>query len=224
MSDDKTSADAGLLVEGNLLACGAGMSDQHRQDVKNAFHFATLAADKVLDIEKDGKAWYDKFLDAMRDVGFTTPKRSFEMETSTELSVTLGAVAVRVIGAAGSALLGGTAVGALAKKAFDKLTTVESDTRIVYHKKKSKDRGVVGMAACVETAKGDVVMVMSCVQSTAPNIDDDVLGVQFKLDTSDYYAGQAVLTLNSFVYEKVRATLEEKLGVRSVENVLQYDI
>ncbi len=122
MSDDKTSADAGLLVEGNLLACGAGMSDQHRQDVKNAFHFATLAADKVLDIEKDGKAWYDKFLDAMRDVGFTTPKRSFEMETSTELSVTLGAVAVRVIGAAGSALLGGTAVGELAKKAFDKLT------------------------------------------------------------------------------------------------------
>ncbi len=67
-------------------------------------------------------------------------------------------------------------------------------------------------------------MVMSCVQSTAPNIDDDVLGVQFKLDKSDYYAGQAVLTLNSFVYEKVRATIEEKLGVRSVENVLQYDI
>lgn len=75
MSDDKqvTTTDAGLLVEGNLLACGAGMTAQSRRDVKNAFHFATLAADKALDIEENGKAWYDKFLDAMRDLGFTTP-------------------------------------------------------------------------------------------------------------------------------------------------------
>lgn len=226
MSDDNAtpSTDAGLLVEGNLLAYGAGMSEQHRRDVKNAYHFATLAADKTLDIEKDGKAWYDQFLDAMRDLGFTTPKRSFEKERSTDLSITVGAVAVQVIGAAGSALIGGTVLGDLAKKAFDKLTSVQNDTRIVHHKQKSKARGVIGMAACMETEKGDVVMVMSCVQSTAPNLDDDVLGVQLKLDRTDYYAGQAVLTLNSFVYDKVRDTVEERLGVRSVENVLKYDI
>ncbi|KLJ14182.1 hypothetical protein G1E_11073, partial [Pseudomonas sp. TJI-51] len=29
---------------------------------------------------------------------------------------------------------------------------------------------------------------------------------------------------NNFVYDKVRETVENKLGVRSVENVLQYDI
>lgn len=226
MSDDKqvTTTDAGLLVEGNLLACGAGMTAQSRHDVKNAFHFATLVADKALDIEENGKAWYEKFLDAMRDLGFTTPHRSFELETSSEVKVTLGAVAVRVIGAAGSALLGGTTLGVLAKKGFDKLTNVENDTRIIHHKKKSKARGVVGMAACLETEQGDVVMVMSCVRATEPNLDEDVLGVQFQIEKSEYYAGHAVLTLNNFVYDKVRATVEEKLGVRSVENVLQYDI
>ncbi|HEK0908852.1 hypothetical protein ACCE15_02360 [Pseudomonas parafulva] len=226
MSDDKqvTTTDAGLLVEGNLLACGAGMTAQSRHDVKNAFHFATLVADKTLDIEENGKAWYDKFLDAMRDLGFTTPHRSFELETSSEVKVTLGAVAVRVIGATGSALLGGTTLGVLAKKGFDKLTNIENDTRIIHHKKKSKARGVVGMAACLETEQGDVVMVMSCVRATEPNLDEDVLGVQFQIEKSEYYAGHAVLTLNNFVYDKVRATVEEKLGVRSVENVLQYDI
>jgi len=221
---DKTANDAAILVEGNLLACGAGMSAQSRHDVKNAFHFATLVADKAFDAEKQSREWYDKFVDVMRDLGFTVPKRSFELETSAELSVTVGAVAIRAIGVAGNAMLGGTKLGDLAKMAFDKLTTVENDAKVLDHKRKNKARGMVGMGACIETENNDVVMVVSCIQASAPQLDDDVLGIQWKLDKTHYYAGTAVLTLNNFVYDKVRETVENKLGVRSVENVLQYDI
>ncbi|MBA6118635.1 hypothetical protein JET76_10300 [Pseudomonas putida] len=226
MSDAKelSTNNAAILVEGNLLACGAGMSAQSRHDVKNAFHFATLVADKAFDAEKQSREWYDKFVDVMRDLGFTIPKRSFELETCAELSVTVGAVAIRAIGAAGNAMLGGTVLGDLAKMAFDKMTTIENDARILEHKRKNKARGMVGLAACTETAKGDVVMVVSCVQAAAPKLDDDVLGIQWTLDRSKYYSGIAVLTLNTFVYDKVRETVENKLGVRSIENVLQYDI
>ena len=219
-----TTNDAAILVEGNLLACGAGMSAQSRHDVKNAFHFATLVADKVFDAEKQSREWYDKFIDVMRDLGFTIPRRSFELETSAELTVTVGAVAIRAIGVVGNAMLGGTKLGELAKMAFDKLVTVESDAKIIDHKRKNKARGMVGMAACIETEKNDVVMVVSCIQASAPQLDDDILGVQWKLDKTSYYAGTAVLTLNTFVYDKVRETVENKLGVRSVVNVLQYDI
>lgn len=219
-----TTNDAAILVEGNLLACGAGMSAQSRHDVKNAFHFATLVADKAFDAEKQSREWYDKFIDVMRDLGFTIPRRSFELETSAELSVTVGAVAVRAIGVVGNAMLGGTKLGDLAKMAFDHLITVENDAKIIDHKRKNKARGMVGMAACIETEKNDVVMVVSCIQASAPQLDDDILGIQWKLDKTHYYAGTAVLTLNTFVYDKVRETVENKLGVRSVENVLQYDI
>lgn len=219
-----TTNDSAILVEGNLLACGAGMSAQSRHDVKNAFHFATLVADKAFDAEKQSRQWYDKFVDVMRDLGFTIPRRSFELETSAELSVTIGAIAIRAIGAAGNAMLGGTVLGDLAKTAFDKLTTVENDAKVLDHKRKNKARGMVGLAACIETENNDVVMVVSCIQASAPQLDDDVLGIQWKLNKSRYYAGTAVLTLNNFVYDKVRETVENKLGVRSVENVLQYDI
>ncbi|WEK31623.1 MAG: hypothetical protein P0Y58_05340 [Candidatus Pseudomonas phytovorans] len=219
-----TTQDAAMLVEGNLLACGAGMSAQSRHDVKNAFHFATLVADKAFDAEKQSREWYDKFVDVMRDLGFTIPRRSFELETSAELSVTVGAVAVRAIGAVGNAMLGGTVLGDLAKTAFDKLSTIENDAKVLDHKRKNKARGMVGMAACIETENNDVVMVVSCIQASAPQRDDDILGIQWKLDKTHYYAGTAVLTLNNFVYDKVRETVENKLGVRSVENVLQYDI
>lgn len=226
MSDETqvATSNTAVLVEGNLLAYGAGMSTQNRHDVKNAFHFATLVADKAFDAEKQSRQWYDKFIDVMRDLGFTIPKRTFELETSADLSVTVGAVAVRAIGAAGNAMLGGTVLGELAKRAFDKLTTVENDAKILDHKRKNKARGMVGLAACIETENNDVVMVVSCIQASAPQLDDDVLGIQWKLDKTQYYAGTAVLTLNNFVYDKVRETVENKLGERSVENVLQYDI
>lgn len=226
MSDatEVTTTNTAILVEGNLLACGAGMSAQSRHDVKNAFHFATLVADKAFDAEKQSRQWYDKFIDVMRDLGFTIPRRTFELETTAELSVTVGAVAIRAIGVVGNAVLGGTKLGGLAKMAFDKLTTVESDAKVLDHKRKNKARGMVGMAACIETENNDVVMVVSCIQASAPKLDDDVLGIQWKLDKAEYYAGTAVLTLNNFVYDKVRETVENKLGVRSVENVLQYDI
>lgn len=219
-----TTTNAAILVEGNLLACGAGMSAQSRHDVKNAFHFATLVADKAFDAEKQSREWYDKFVDVMRDIGFTIPRRTFELESSAELSVTVGAVAIRAIGAVGNAMLGGTAMGDLAKTAFDKLTTVKNDAKILDHKRKNKARGMVGLAACIETESNDVVMVVSCIQAAAPKLDDDVLGIQWMLEKTHYYAGTAVLTLNNFVYDKVRETVENKLGVRSVENVLQYDI
>ncbi|MCE5987177.1 hypothetical protein LVV83_09040 [Pseudomonas sp. LM20] len=219
-----TTTDAAILVEGNLLACGAGMSSQSRHDVKNAFHFATLVADKSFDAEKQSREWYERFIDVMRDLGFTIPKRSFELETSAELSVTVGAVAIRAIGVVGNAMLGGTKLGELAKMAFDKLTTVENDAKVLDHKRKNQARGMVGMAACIETDNNDVVMVVSCIQASAPQLDDDILGIQWRLDKTHYYAGTAVLTLNTFVYEKIRETVENKLGVRSVENILQYDI
>lgn len=219
-----TTTDAAILVEGNLLACGAGMSAQNRHDVKNAFHFATLVADKAFNAEKQSREWYDKFIDVMRDLGFTIPRRTFELETSAELSVTVGAVAIRTIGVVGTAVLGGTTLGEVAKRAFDMLTTVENDAKVLDHKRKNKARGMVGLAACIETANNDVVMVVSCIQASAPKLDDDVLGIQWKLDKTAYYAGTAVLTLNNFVYDKIRETVENKLGVRSVENVLEYDI
>lgn len=219
-----TTNNSAILVEGNLLGCGAGMSAQSRHDVKNAFHFATLVADKSFNAEKQSREWYERFIDVMRDLGFTIPKRSFELETSAELSVTVGAVAIRAIGVAGNAMLGGTKLGELAKMAFDKMTSVENDAKVLDHKRKNKARGMVGLAACVETANNDVVMAVSCIQASAPQLDDDILGIQWKLDKTHYYAGTAVLTLNTFVYDKIRETVENKLGVRSVENVLQYDI
>lgn len=224
MTDEKKDDfGTGLLIEGNLLACGAGMSPENRQHVKNVFHYATLVADKKFNVEGSGKEWYDLFLNVLRDGGFTCPQRQFQRESSTEASLTAGAVAVRVIGVAGTALLGGTVLADLAKMAFEKLSVLEEDARLFDHKQKGKAKGMVGMAACVEQ-EGEVFLVVSCVQSNSPTLEDDLLGIQLKVDSSEYYAGSAVLTLNRSVFNNVRELLEKRLGEVSIKNVLQYDI
>lgn len=225
MSDEKqgTTADTGMLVEGNVLACGAGMSEQNRQDVMNAFHFATLAADKNFNVEDDGSSWYNEFLEAMKIVGFVISNRRFERETSSEASLVVGTVALRAIGVAGEALLGGTVLADLAKKAFEALSVIESDARVLEHKYKNKSSGMVGMASCTEK-DGQVQMVMSCVHASNPDVDEDLLGVQLKVGSSAYYSGTAVLRLNKSVNTSIRDAVETKLIETSVAKVLQYDI
>jgi aspartate-semialdehyde dehydrogenase len=109
MSDETqvTTNNTAILVEGNLLACGAVCLRKAVTTSRTpSLH---ISADKAFDAEKQSREWYDKFIDVMRDLGFTIPRRTFELETSAELSVTVGAVAVRAIGVAGSALLGAPA-------------------------------------------------------------------------------------------------------------------
>lgn len=229
MTDDKTvlSKDSAVLVEDSLMAFGAGMALQSRTDVKNAFHFASLAAGKLHDPEHDSENWYGLFLKVLQDCGWVTTRRKFEREHSSAISVSVGAVALRVLGAAGTAALGvaaGEAFGALAKAALEKLGLSPGLKDVFVHKRQGKSRGMVGLGACIESAQGEVVLVMSCIAASAPESENDLLGVEWTLTASDVYTGTAVLSFNKTLYERVRKTVESKLGDRSVSNVLEYEI
>ncbi|WP_411563868.1 hypothetical protein [Pseudomonas shirazensis] len=220
-------SNTAILVQDSLLACGAGMSLQSRNDVKNAFHFATLVADKLYDPQVQSKAWYDQFLKVMQDCGFVAARRSFELETASSVTVTVGAVVFRIMAAAGTAVLGGPigdALGTLAKKAMEKLGSIEGEKRVFITDRKNKQSGMVGLGACMETPDGEVVLVMSCVNAAAPKANTDLLGVEWNITSSEYYAGSAVLSLNRTIYDRVRDHVENKLGVRSVEDILEYEI
>ena len=226
-SNDIPSTNTAVLVQDSLLACGAGMTQQSRNDVKNAFHFATLVADKLYDPQIQRKAWYDQFLKAMQDCGFVAARRSFELETASSVTVTVGAVVFRVMSAAGAAALGGPvgeAFSKLAQKAIDKLGSIDSEKRIFISDRKNKRSGMVGLGACMETPEGEVVLVMSCVNAAAPESNTDLLGVEWNITSSEYYAGSAVLSFNRMIYDRVREHIETKLGVRSVEDILEYEI
>lgn len=229
MTEDKSvlSKDSAVLVEDSLMAFGAGMALQSRTDVKNAFHFASLVAGKLHEPEKESELWYGQFLKVMQDCGWVTAQRNFEREESSAISVSVGSVALRLLGATGTAALGvaaGEAFGSLAKAALEKLGLSPGLKNVLIRKRTGKARGMVGLGACIETGEGEVVLVMSCVAATAPESENDLLGIEWAITSSEVYTGTAVLSFNKTLYDRVRETVEKKLEDRSVSNVLEYDL
>ncbi|MHC6227623.1 hypothetical protein ACYU03_23140 [Pseudomonas sp. X10] len=229
MTDDQQilSNNTAAVVEQSLMAFGAGMSAKSRTDVKNSYQFASLVASKKHDQEGESEAWFQEFLKVMQDCGWVMARRSYEREHASSQSLTLGAIAFKAINGVGTVFLGGpvgTALNKLAGDALNKLGLVNEAQEVFKRNVKSKSNATVGLASCIETREGEVVLGMSAIHSGVGQKDLDVVVFEWKSTATSYYTGTAALSFNKSLYERVRATIEDKLGERSISNVLDYDI
>ncbi|CAM3947784.1 hypothetical protein [Pseudomonas] len=221
------STNTAAVLEQSLMAFGAGMSVQSRTDVKNSYQFASLVASKLYDQEGQGEAWFKQFLKVLQDCGWVTARRSYEREFTSSKTLTVGAVASKALGAIGTAVMGGpvgVALNKLTNDALAKLGQVEQAQKLFDRNVKNKKTATIGLASCIETSDGEVVLAMSCIHSDTSAKDLDVFVLEWNSSSAEFYTGAAALSFNKPVYERVRATIESKLGDRSLGNVLDYEI
>lgn len=221
------STNTAAVLEQSLMAFGAGMSVQSRTDVKNSYHFASLVASKLYDQEGQGEAWFKQFLKVMQDCGWVTARRSYERESSSSQVLTVAAVTSRALGAIGSAVLGGpigAAMNKLAGNALEKLGVNNEAQKLFDRNVKDKRTANIGLASCIETSEGEVVLAMSCVHTDTSKHKLDLFVLEWDSSAETFYTGTAALSFNKALYERVRATIEDKLGERSLNNVLDYEI
>lgn len=224
--DLPTAADNAALIDNVVSTFRAGMSAQNRQDAQNSFQFAALAASVEFDRKYQREQWFDRMVEILRTCGWSVQQRSYEKETSSSTSITVGAVALRAFGVVGRAVLGGPigdALGALAAKALDGLSLMTKDVEAFLGKKHESLKGLTGIVGCVES-EGVVTMVISAVDAKLPGNDLDVLGINVKLEGSEYYKGSAVLALNRTLYDQVRGHILEQLGEHTVNGVLNISL
>ncbi|WP_154660661.1 hypothetical protein [Pseudomonas cremoricolorata] len=217
-----TAADTAALIDNVVSTFRAGMSAQNRQDAQNSFQFAALAASVEFDRKQQREQWFDRMVEILRTCGWSVQQRSYEKETASSTSITVGDVALRVFGVVGRAVLGGPigdALGALAAQAFDGLSVMTKDVEAFLAKKHDSLKGLTGIVGCVES-EGVLTMVISAVDAKAPGNDLDVLGINVKLAGSEYYKGSAVLVLNAGLYGQVREHILGQLGEHTVKGVL----
>ncbi|MFK0086317.1 hypothetical protein ACIQUS_03375 [Pseudomonas sp. NPDC090755] len=221
------STNSAAVIEQSLMAFGAGMTEQSRRDVKNAYQFASLVASKLYDEEGQGEAWFRQFLKVMQDCGWVTARHTYEREHTSSQTLTVGAIAAKALGGVGTAVMGGaigTALNKLTNDALSKLVQVEQAQKLFDRNAKDKKTTNIGLASCIETSSGEVVLAMSCVQSDTSTHGLDLAVLEWKSNAEQLYTGAAVLSFNKSLYERLRATIENKLGDRAIANVLDYDI
>lgn len=221
------STNTAAVLEQSLMAFGAGMSLQSRQDVKNSYQFASLVASKLYDQEGQGEAWFKQFLKVMQDCGWVTARRSYEREHTSSQTLTVAAITSKALGAVGTAFFGGAVGAALSKlvgNALEKLQESAEAQKLFDRNVKNTGTVNIGLASCIETSEGEVVLAMGCVHSDTTAHNLDVFVLEWSNSAEQFYTGTAALSFNKSVYERVRATVEDKLGERSIVNVLDYEI
>lgn len=219
---------AAAVVESSLLAFGAGMSAENRQDVKNSYLFASLVANKRHNQLTLSEAWFDYFLEAMTDCGWAVARRTHEKASDTAQSLKLSNVAVQAVQVAASSLLSGgpvvQALGAFAEKAIGSLNQNEEALTLFKRSLYRQSNVMVGVASCIETKEGEVVMALGAIQRTVRKEDLDTVLFDWDSNTSATYRSTAALSFNTQIYAKARDLIEKRLGERAVTRIMDYEI
>lgn len=227
-TNEPLDLSSAAVVESSLLAFGAGMTAQNRQDVKNSYLFATLVANKRHNQLTLSEAWFDYFLDAMTDCGWAVARRTHEKSSDTAQSLTLANVAVKAVQVAASSLLSGgpvvQALGLFAEKAIEGLNKDEEALTLFKRSLYRQSNVMVGVASCIETKDGEVVMALGAIQRTVRNEDLDTLLFDWDSNTSSTYRSTAALSFNSQIYAKARDLIEQRLGERALSRIMDYEI
>lgn len=227
-TNEPLNLNSAAVVESSLLAFGAGMSAQNRQDAKNSYLFAILVANKRHDQLILSEAWFDSFLEAMSDCGWTVARRTHEKESSTGQSLTLANVAVKAVQMAATSVLQGgpvvQALGLLAEKAIEGLGKDDQALTVFKRNIYQQSNVVVGVASCIETKDGEVVMALGAIQRTVRREDLDMLVFDWDSNTSATYRSTAALSFNSQIYARTRDIVEQRLGDRAVSRIMDYEI
>ncbi|SME95818.1 MULTISPECIES: hypothetical protein [unclassified Pseudomonas] len=226
MTDVSTNSIA--VVEQSLLALSAGMSAQSRRDAKTTFQFASRVASKLHDRDGESEAWFNKFLEVMRTLGWVVGKRSYERDYDQSQSLTLGPIAFKVASAAGKALLGGPIGEAMAKLAGDAISAlgnIEEAQKIYQLNVKGHPVSTTGLGACIETPEGELFMLVNAFSASPGENDLNTTVFEWKSSSKDRYCGSAVLSFNEVVYtDAVRASIEQKLIDKAVQAASEFDI
>ena len=222
-----TEKNAAAVVENSLMAFAAGMSLQNRMDVMNAYQYASYLANRKYGGEVQTEQWYQENLRVMQSLGWLTLHRTYQRERSNSQSLTLGAIAFKSMKVVGEAVFGGPvaeAFGKIAESAIEGLGKFTEAQEVFKHKFKEQQVGTVGLTACLEREDGQVVMVQSAVSTSGMSRALDTIAFEWKNSDTYSYSGTASLIFNTQHYARVRDIVQQRLGDRLLENVLEFDL
>jgi hypothetical protein len=215
------SVDAELIKEGeeqaflsdkSIVSFVSQVSGQIREDVLNSMLLAQLVADKQAPIEKDMPAWYDKYTEVLRNVGWVVQNAEINDYKVAESLFEVETAILEILGAS----FGANYI-TLLKKTLDSLREMskknDSKLKVFAKNTQTTKKGCFQLGLATEE-NGSIAVQLGTFLITSKNQVTTILFVKFKKDETqlDYASGQ--MTLNSKLYsgaarEAIRAKLKK---------------
>ncbi|WP_213879617.1 hypothetical protein [Pseudomonas sp. dw_358] len=222
-----TGAEASVV--GNaLLSFVGGMDNQAKEDVRNSYLFASLAATHRFPNNKDGEAWYNLFCTIMQEMGWLFVTRSYRQSTNSDTTFSMDKVAIDILQAslANAVLPGATALNVLktATASVTALKTDEATSKFFDQQVRQSDGGNFAVGSTTYNEGGDIIMALGTVTfNTHVNVTS-VLFTHLNMADIKTHHGNATLILNQSVYSSARAQVAEELGSRALKSVKKYSL
>ncbi len=199
--------DAGAVLDDSLLAFTGGLSDQNRDDVMDSLLLMQLAASKKYNKEKEANQWYSFYHDGLSRLGWLTTARTFQDYSPHQSSFTMDEIALEII-----AQVGGPNFAHVARKAATALANNEKALRVFEKSGSSEQVASFKMLPCVQTAQGDVVMMLNFMNFVKTARTKKVLFFTFNRDQVRITRSADRVQLNARQYANLRQSVSQKLG------------
>jgi hypothetical protein len=201
---------AGAAVGGNLVAFGAGVSDQHRQDVMRSLLFAQLVAGGKADRHKNPVDWYSAYETALVQLAWI-------VQASSTTSRYLSPTPKFTVGSVVSDLLRPRVSSTELALVTNALNAYRGDAGGLAQLVFECPSHAGGLGNCQfalvtedEEDNGTVVLRIVRVSFNAPQHVTRLMTEEFT-STAQFQAGFVAMTLNERVFGGVRSSLTRRL-------------
>lgn len=226
ISTQDISLQQAAVIGSNLIGFGSGMSAQEQDDVRNTFQLATLVANKLYDKDTQAQGWFGKFRSVLVDTGWLTLTSRYGQRSDASQSLKVANVLVSLVQGAVATAISGTPVGAvLGKLAGDVLANLPTTGEAfnVFDRGTKTNRGsMVGVASCLKTPEGEILLALGAVDLSTAKHDYDVLFFDWDANEVRVYEASMVLSVNARLMALNRDKIVAALGKRVEDNIMIY--
>lgn len=228
LATDTTLAAQAAVTGGSLVAFAQGVSRQNREDVMDSLLFATLVANKAANPETQSDKWYQQFNTVLATLGWFSAHWRYARYNTTRQRFTMDQAGLEIVKSAiAAAALPGPAAFALLKVAQDALTALSANKeplRLFERQTRTHRGGNFRVASCSESEDGLVNLSMGAVAFRSDLNVTNVLFWEWNNSEVEIYRGENNLTLNTRIYARHRAQIQDKLGDGAKSAIAEFDI
>lgn len=203
------------VVANGLLTFTKGVSRAFRQDVKNAYLYATMAADKKHGSYAAGEDWYKTFCQVMALAGWVAKETSYRAHTTQEKHLSMEKVAIEILrGAIISAAMGPAGTLEALDAAYKAVAVVAKDDAALklFDRSAKTDSGAnFGIGSVVEE-DGDVCVALGMVQYTGHETKTSVLFTNWDSSSLNIYQAKTVFWMDENGVEDARDLIRASIA------------
>jgi hypothetical protein len=197
---------------GSLVSFVAGIASQNQIDVLNSTMLAQIAADKKFDREQQTIEWLKFYRDVLEQLGWVAQEWSWNPfhASGNETDVDKAVLTILAAIATQNELM-------IIKAAIDAAKALpDGDGRITLfdHYSAAKTAGCFQIGIASEQ-NGAVALKMGSFRISSSNSVTKILWFRYSMQNTDITQGTMAATLNTGIYNQLRATVEQKLGDRA---------